>query len=95
VSFGKLICNYKAETVSSVMKFFLPPADPNAAQVKAEEKKEEEKIDETMVSKISMNESMNYQKAEKFSMKVHLNMAQISLRLINAKNKIFFAEFSM
>ncbi len=35
------------------------------------------------------------QKMERFSLKVHLKMAQITVKLINTKTKIFFADISM
>lgn len=39
VEVGKLVCNFKPETVDNLMRFFLPPQDPTSKQLTLEDKK--------------------------------------------------------
>lgn len=44
-----------------------------------------------MSTKITVMSSVFSQKMERFSLKVHLKMALITVNLINTKTKVFFA----
>jgi hypothetical protein len=48
-----------------------------------------------MSSKITVRSAVLSQKMERFSLKVHLTMSQITVKLINTKTKVFFGEMTM
>lgn len=107
VDVGGLVCNYKPETVESLMLFFIPPppALPDSSKISLESKAStssetstEDALTPEEIKKRKMEKVRNeiaQGVKEKYSIKLALSINQIAVALINRKTKTFMANVGM